>query len=58
MAVAAFRAPAFRRATGAAAMEGVEHDNPDAPNQLFLPLVLTLALLEALGSMASSSPLS
>jgi F-type H+-transporting ATPase subunit c len=48
VAVAAFGAALGQGRTGAAAMESIGR-NPNAADKLFLPLVLTLALLEALG---------
>jgi F-type H+-transporting ATPase subunit c len=48
VAVAAFGAALGQGRTGAAAMESIGR-NPNAADRLFLPLVLTLALLEALG---------
>jgi F-type H+-transporting ATPase subunit c len=47
VAVAAFGAGLGQGRTGAAAMESIGR-NPNAADRLFLPLVLTLALLEAL----------
>jgi F-type H+-transporting ATPase subunit c len=48
VAIAAFGAALGQGRTGAAAMESIGR-NPNAADRLFLPLVLTLALLEALG---------
>jgi F-type H+-transporting ATPase subunit c len=47
VAVAAFGAGLGQGRVGAAAMESIGR-NPNAADKLFLPLVLTLALLEAL----------
>jgi F-type H+-transporting ATPase subunit c len=47
VAVAAFGAGLGQGRVGAAAMESIGR-NPNAADRLFLPLVLTLALLEAL----------
>ena len=47
VAVAAFGAALGQGRVGAAAMESIGR-NPNAADRLFLPLVLTLALLEAL----------
>lgn len=47
VAVAAFGAALAQGRVGAAAMESIGR-NPNAADKLFLPLVLTLALLEAL----------
>lgn len=47
VAIAAFGAALGQGRVGAAAMESVGR-NPNAADRLFLPLVLTLALLEAL----------
>jgi F-type H+-transporting ATPase subunit c len=47
VAVAAFGAALGQGRVGAAAMESIGR-NPNAADKLFLPLVLTLALLEAL----------
>ena len=47
VAIAAFGAALGQGRVGAAAMESIGR-NPNAADKLFLPLVLTLALLEAL----------
>jgi F-type H+-transporting ATPase subunit c len=47
VAIAAFGAALGQGRVGAAAMESIGR-NPNAADRLFLPLVLTLALLEAL----------
>ena len=47
VAIAAFGAALGQGRVGAAAMESIGR-NPNASDRLFLPLVLTLALLEAL----------
>jgi F-type H+-transporting ATPase subunit c len=47
IAIAAFGAALGQGRVGAAAMESIGR-NPNAADKLFLPLVLTLALLEAL----------
>jgi len=47
VAIAAFGAAFGQGRVGAAAMESIGR-NPNAADRLFLPLVLTLALLEAL----------
>lgn len=47
VAIAAFGAALAQGRVGAAAMESIGR-NPNAADRLFLPLVLTLALLEAL----------